>query len=75
MADWLGRAAFTLNPVYERLFAVLKNSTKLFADETTAPVLDPGRGRTKTGQLWTYAQDDRPWGRDRSARCRLRLCA
>jgi hypothetical protein len=33
-----------------------------FADETTAPVLDPGRGRTKTGQLWTYAKDDRPWG-------------
>ena len=26
------------------------------------PVLDPGRGRTKTGQLWTYAADDRPWG-------------
>jgi len=25
-------------------------------------VLDPGRGRTKTGQLWAYAADDRPWG-------------
>jgi hypothetical protein len=24
--------------------------------------LDPGRGRTKTGQLWAYARDDRPWG-------------
>jgi hypothetical protein len=24
-------------------------------------VLDPGRGRTKTGQLWAYARDDRPW--------------
>ena len=34
----------------------------IFADETTAPVLDPGRGRTKTGQLWAYARDDRPWG-------------
>lgn len=34
----------------------------MFADETTAPVLDPGRGRTKTGQLWAYARDDRPWG-------------
>jgi hypothetical protein len=37
-------------------------SGKLFADLTTAPVLDPGRGRTKTGQLWAYARDDRPWG-------------
>jgi len=25
-------------------------------------VLDPGRGRTKTGQLFAYARDDRPWG-------------
>jgi hypothetical protein len=24
-------------------------------------VLDPGRGRTKTGRLWVYARDDRPW--------------
>lgn len=35
---------------------------KLSADETTAPVLDPGRGRTKTGQLFAYARDDRPCG-------------
>ncbi len=35
--------------------------TKLFADDTTLPVLDPGRGRTKTGRLWCYAVDDRPW--------------
>jgi hypothetical protein len=62
LADWVGRSAFTLRPVYDRLFAVLKGSGKLFADETTAPVLDPGRGRTKTGQLWAYARDDRPWG-------------
>jgi hypothetical protein len=26
-------------------------------------VLDPGRGRTKTGRLWVYACDDRPWCR------------
>src|ERR1700677_2054866 len=62
LADWVGRAAFMLQPVHERLLMRLKTSTKLFADETTAPVLDPGRGRTKTGQLWAYARDDRPWG-------------
>jgi transposase len=62
LADWVGRAAFMLRPVHERLLAVLKGSAKLFADETTAPVLDPGRGRTKIGQLWAYARDDRPWG-------------
>jgi transposase len=47
--------------VHERLLMRLKTSTKLFADETTAPVLDPGRGCTKTGQLWAYARDDRSW--------------
>ena len=62
LADWVGRAAFLLRPIHERLLAALKGSTKLFADETTAPVLDPGRGRTKLGQLWAYARDDRPWG-------------
>lgn len=62
LADWVGRAAWFLTPVYERLRTELMASPKLFADETTAPVLDPGRGRTKTGQLWTYARDDRPWG-------------
>ena len=36
-------------------------SPKLFADDTTLPVLDPGRGRTKKGRLWCYAVDDRPW--------------
>jgi transposase len=62
LADWVGRAAFLLRPVQERLLMRLKGSARLFADETTAPVLDPGRGRTKTGQLWAYARDDRPWG-------------
>lgn len=61
LADWVGRAAGLLRPAHERL-ARLKTSTKLFADETTAPVLDPGRGRTKIGQLWAYARDDRAWG-------------
>ena len=62
LADWVGRAALLLRPVHERLLETLKRSGKLFADETTAPVLDPGRGRTKTGQLWAYARDDRPCG-------------
>jgi transposase len=62
LADWTGRAAWLLQPVHARLLDRLKASQKLFADETTAPVLDPGRGRTKTGQLWAYARDDRPWG-------------
>jgi transposase len=61
LAEWVGRAAFALRPVTERLLAHLKRSGKLFCDETTAPVLDPGRGKTKRGYLWAIARDDRPW--------------
>jgi transposase len=62
LADWVGRAAWHLRPVQERRLAQLTTSPRLFADETTAPVLDPGRGQTKTGQLFAYARDDWPWG-------------
>ena len=61
LADWVGRAAAELRPLHERLFEHLKRSPKLFMDETRAPVLDPGRKRTKSGYLWAIARDDRPW--------------
>jgi transposase len=62
LAHWVGFAAFELAPLHARLVEILKSSGKLFADETRCPVLDPGRGRTKTGYLWAIARDDRPWG-------------
>lgn len=62
LADWVGRAAFELRLVHDALTADLKQSTKLFMDETHAPVLDPGARRTKTGYFWALARDDRPWG-------------
>lgn len=62
LADWVGKAAFHLRPIALRMAELMKRSTKLFLDETTAPVLNPGRGRTKTGYLWALARDDRRWG-------------
>lgn len=47
LADWVGQAAFELRPVFDALIADLKRSTKLFMDETRAPVLDPGSRKTK----------------------------
>jgi transposase len=61
LAEWVGRAAFALRPIAERMLAHLRRSGKLFCDETIAPVLDPGRGKTKKGYLWAIARDDRPW--------------
>jgi transposase len=61
LSKWVGRACWWLTPLYELVLATALSSPKLFADDTTLPVLDPGRGRTKTGRLWCYAVDDRPW--------------
>jgi transposase len=62
LANWVGGAAWWLEPLRARLAEEVFASRKLFADDTTVPVLDPGRGRTRTGRLWVYARDDRPWG-------------
>jgi transposase len=62
LCRWVGFAAAELEPLHARLMRHLMSSTKLFCDETRCPVLDPGRGKTKTGYLWAIARDDRPWG-------------
>ena len=61
LSNWVGRACWWLTPLYDLLVSTALSAPKLFADDTTLPVLDPGRGRTKTGRLWCYAVDDRPW--------------
>lgn len=62
LAFWVGYAAAELMPLYERLKRELLSSARLAVDETPVPVLDPGRGRTKTGYFWSMARDDRPFG-------------
>lgn len=61
LANWVGGACWWLEPLQARLAAHVFQSSKLFADDTPIPVLDPGRGRTKVGRLWVYTRDDRPW--------------
>ena len=61
LSTWVGRACWWLKPLYELVVSTVLSTDKVFADETTLPVLEPGRGKTKTGRLWCYAVDDRPW--------------
>jgi transposase len=61
LSDWVGRACWWLEPLWRLLRRHVMGSTRIFADDTTLPVLDPGRGRTRTGRLWGYAVDDQPW--------------
>jgi hypothetical protein len=61
LSFWMGYAAAEVAPVVARLREMMLASTRIFADETVVPVLDPGRGRTKQGYFWAIARDDRPW--------------
>ncbi|MHB2268053.1 IS66 family transposase [Aliihoeflea sp. PC F10.4] len=62
LADWMGRTGNEIAAVVDHMAKrLLFDSTRLYVDETTAPVLDPGRGKTKTGYLWAVLRDDRGW--------------
>jgi len=62
LADRMGRTGALIAPVADHMAVLLKQgNTRLYVDETTAPVPDPGRGKTKTGYLWAVLRDDRGW--------------
>jgi len=60
LADWVGACAATLMPLVLRIRAHVFAAERIHADETTVPVL--AKGKTRTGRLWTYVRDDRPFG-------------
>jgi transposase len=62
LAEWVAGCFHLVDPLIEALARYVTAGGKLHADDTPVPVLDPGRGRTKTGRLWTYVRDDRPAG-------------
>jgi len=62
LAGWTGQAAALLDPIVSRIRERGLAATKIHADDTPVPVLDPGRGRTAVGRLWAYAVDDRASG-------------
>jgi transposase len=62
MADWVGKASRLLEPLVARLRAHVFATSRLHGDDTPVPVLEPGKGTTRTGRLWTYVRDGRSWG-------------
>jgi transposase len=62
LADWVGQTAQLMRPLVEAIGTHVMSAARLHADDTPVPVLDPGRGRTKTGRLWCYVRDDSPFG-------------
>jgi transposase len=61
MADWVGQTATLMRPLVEAVGAHVMAAERVHADDTTVPVLNPGSGKTKTGRLWCYVRDDRPF--------------
>ncbi len=59
LADWVGQAAWLLDPVVAAIRKHVFAAEKIHGDDTTVPVLAPGLGRTATGRLWVYVRDDR----------------
>lgn len=60
LADWVGACAATLMPMVEAIRAHVFAAERIHADDTTVPVM--AKGKTRTGRLWTYVRDDRPFG-------------
>src|SRR6516165_506275 len=60
LADWVGACAATLMPVVEAIRAHVFAAERIHADDTTVPV--QAKGKCRTGRLWTYVRDDRPFG-------------
>ena len=59
MAGWIDHGDQLLDPLVAALGRYTLAGAKVHADDTPVGVLDPGRGRTKTGRLWVYVRDDR----------------
>src|SRR5438874_959263 len=59
LADWVGAAAATLMPLVDAIRSHVFAAKRIHADDTTVPVL--AKGKTRTGRLWAYVRDDRPF--------------
>jgi transposase len=60
MADHVGACAAGLTPLYEVIKAHVLAGERIHGDDTTVSVL--AKGRCRTGRIWTYVRDDRPFG-------------
>jgi len=61
LSGWVGATSAALAPLIDALAADVMASDTLHVDDTPVPVLAPGTGKTKTGRLWTYVRDERPF--------------
>lgn len=59
LAEWVGKAAWLLRPLAERIGGHVMAGRVIHADDTPVDVLAPGNGKTRTGRFWVYLRDER----------------
>jgi transposase len=62
MAQWMGVVGFELIIISDYILEQIRHAERIFADETTLPILAPGTGKAQKSYLWAYAVDNRPFG-------------
>jgi transposase len=66
LADWVGHAAWWVSSLATMIGAYVIAAEIIHTDDTPIAVLAPGLGRTRTGRIWTYVVDERPWAGSRA---------
>jgi transposase len=66
LCDWVGHVAWWVMPLAAMIGAHVMTAPILHTDDTPIAVLAPGNGKTRTGRIWTYLVDERPWQGDRA---------
>jgi transposase len=61
LADWVGHVAWWVTPLAELIGGLVMAAPVIHTDDTPIAVLAPGNGKTRTGRLWAYVVDERPW--------------
>lgn len=62
LSSWSLSCAQLLTPLVDEIKSFVFQGTHIHGDDTPVKVLEPGLGKTKTGRIWTYVRDGRPYG-------------
>jgi len=58
LGDWEAQVAIAITPLQKLMIQETLGSRIVHTDDTPVDVLEPGRGKTRTGRFWVYVGDD-----------------
>jgi transposase len=63
LTAWMYQTGALIAPVVDHMArGLMADGTPLYVDEATAPVLSPGKEKSKAGDVWAVLKDDWGWG-------------